>query len=429
MKELFQIIQDPRFHLLYGVTQRFSAGPQPQRVRLNREGCKLVEGVTKRASVHPNMRLAVHPNPGKGDKFSPIFGKITDVSERSIFIDYIEPDEELRSAAAAVKKVDLLAAPEQGQELAALLKSLGLNTRSLGQDCSTLIINGLNPDPGVTWAEPMLLAHQETIRAGLKVLRRLSPANRIILAVPKELNLHLTDIEIAHVPAHYPASINALVVKAVTGKENPKDVGIVGLHNLWSLGHVARTGLPLTETVVTLGSLEHSGNYIVCDGSLIGDLLEFAHIPLHTGDTLVRGGPLRGESVDKLSRSITCGTPGVFVVEAGTIPPMEGHSPCINCGACVLACPARLSPSILSRNAEFALHDRNTAEHITSCLECGLCGYVCIARRPVLQNIRLSKYKLAQAAEARRCLESRRTIEASCTIAAQPESAEAQGGK
>lgn len=114
MKELFQIIQDPRFHLLYGVTQRFSAGPQPQRVRLNREGCKLVEGVTKRASVHPNMRLAVHPNPGKGDKFSPIFGKITDVSERSIFIDYIEPDEELRSAAAAVKKSGFAGRPGTG---------------------------------------------------------------------------------------------------------------------------------------------------------------------------------------------------------------------------------------------------------------------------------------------------------------------------
>lgn len=422
MKELFQIIQDPRFHLLYGVSQRFSLGPQPQRVRLNREGCKLVEGVTKRASVYPNMRLAVHPNPGKGDKFSPIFGKITDVSERSIFIDYVEPDEGLLSAAAAVKKADLLAAPEQGQDLALLLKSFGLNTRSLGQDCSTLIINGLNPDPGVTWAEPMLLAHQDTIRAGLKVLRRLSPANRIILAIPKELNLHFTDIEVAHVPAHYPASINALVVKAVTGKENPEGVGIVGLHNLWSLGHVVRTGLPLTETVVTLGSLEHSGNYIVREGSLIGDLLEFAHITVHTGDTLVRGGPLRGESVDKLTRSITCGTPGVFVVEAGTIPPMEGHSPCINCGACVMTCPARLSPSILSRNAEFALHDRNIEEHITSCLECGLCGYVCIARRPVLQYIRLSKYKLAQAAAARMRAEATRTA------AIQPVSAEAQGG-
>ena len=78
---------------------------------------------------------------------------------------------------------------------------------------------------------------------------------------------------------------------------------------------------------------------------------------------------------------------------------------CINCGACVLICPARLSPSMLSRNAEFALHERCRDEHVDCCLECGLCGYVCIARRPVLQYIRLAKHKLAQADEARRLKE------------------------
>ena len=111
---------------------------------------------------------------------------------------------------------------------------------------------------------------------------------------------------------------------------------------------------------------------------------------------MVRGGPLRGESFDRLDRSVTKGTYGIFVVEAGTIPPMEGHSPCVSCGACVLVCPARLKPSNLSRYAEFALHERCRAEHIESCLECGLCGYVCIARRPVLQYIRLAKRKLAE---------------------------------
>ena len=168
---------------------------------------------------------------------------------------------------------------------------------------------------------------------------------------------------------------------------------------------MARTGLPLIESVITLGSYTHSGNYIVKEGSMLGELLEFAHITLNSGDTLVRGGPLRGESIDRLDRSITKGSTGVFVVEAGTVPPMEGHSPCINCGACVLICPARLSPSMLSRNAEFALHERCREEHVDCCLECGLCGYVCIARRPVLQYIRLAKHKLAQADEARRLKE------------------------
>lgn len=368
MKEVFQMLKDPRFHLVYGVTQRYSNGPEPRRVRLNREGYKLVEGVTKKALVYPRMRLAVHPSPLKGDAFSPIFGRITDVTERSLFVEAIEPDEALRALADGVEKVDLINDERTGQELAVLLKSLGLNTKSLGQQCETLIINGLNPDPGVTWAEPMLLTHQGTLRAGLAVLRRLSPAKRILLAVPREMHLHFDDVEVVRVTARYPASVDALLVKSVTGKEKPEGVGVVGLHNVWSLGRVARTGLPLIESVITLGSYTHSGNYIVKEGSMLGELLEFAHIKLNSGDTLVRGGPLRGESIDRLDRSITKGATGVFVVEAGTVPPMEGHSPCINCGACVLICPARLSPSMLSRNAEFALHERCRDEHVDCCL-------------------------------------------------------------
>lgn len=41
---------------------------------------------------------------------------------------------------------------------------------------------------------------------------------------------------------------------------------------------------------MTIGSFEHSGNYIVKEGSTIGELLEFANIELKNGDTLVRGG-------------------------------------------------------------------------------------------------------------------------------------------
>ena len=298
--------------------------------------------------------------------------------------------------APEVEPVDLLGQGLEGDELALAVKKMGVNTRSLGRRCKTLIINALNPDPGVTWAEPMLVSHVENLRTGMELHRRMARADNVILAVPKGSKVAYEGIPLAYVEPEYPNSVDQLVIKAVTGEENPEGVGIVGLHNIWSLGRVGRLGRPLIETVVTIGSYEHSGNYIVRDGSTIGELLQFANIRLKDGDTVVRGGPLRGESLDRLHRSVTKGTYGIFVVEAGTIPPMEGHSPCVSCGACVLVCPARLKPSNLSRYAEFALHERCRAEHIESCLECGLCGYVCIARRPVLQYIRLAKRKLAE---------------------------------
>ena len=389
MKQRFQILNDPRFHLVYGVTQRFSYGPSPKLVRLNREGFTLVPGLKRKTPVYPGMLLGEHPAPDKGDLFASIHGEISEITERSVFLTATDPSKD----APEVEPVDLLGQGLEGDELALAVKKMGVNTRSLGRRCKTLIINALNPDPGVTWAEPMLVSH---LRTGMELHRRMARADNVILAVPKGSKVAYEGIPLAYVEPEYPNSVDQLVIKAVTGEENPEGVGIVGLHNIWSLGRVGRLGRPLIETVVTIGNYEHSGNYIVRDGSTIGELLQFANIRLKDGDTVVRGGPLRGESLDRLDRSVTKGTYGIFVVEAGTIPPMEGHSPCVSCGACVLVCPARLKPSNLSRYAEFALHERCRAEHIESCLECGLCGYVCIARRPVLQYIRLAKRKLAE---------------------------------
>lgn len=392
MKQRFQILNDPRFHLVYGITQRFSYGPSPKLVRLNREGFTLVPGLKKKSPVYPGMLIGEHPAPGKGDLFASIHGEVSDITERSVFLTATEP----ATDAPEVEPVDLLGQGLEGEELALAVKHMGVNTRSLGRRCKTLIINALNPDPGVAWAEPMLLSHVENLRAGMELHRRMSRADNVILAVPKGSKVAYDGIPLAYVNPEYPNSVDKLVIKAVTGEEDPEDVGIVGLHNIWSLGRVGRLGRPLIETVITIGSYEHSGNYIVRDGTTIEELLQFANIPLRDGDTVVRGGPLRGESLDRLDRSVIKGTYGLFVVASGTIPPMEGHSPCINCGACIMVCPARLRPSILSRYAEFALHERCREEHIDSCLECGLCGYVCIARRPVLQYIRLAKRKLAE---------------------------------
>ncbi len=394
MKQHFQILNDSRFHLLYGVTQSFSDGPMPTHVRLNREGFTLVAGLKKKSVVYPGMLLAEHPSAEKGDLFSPIHGVVADVNERSLIIKQEDPAED--APPTNVERVDLLEQGIEGEELILAVKKMGVNTKSLGKKCDTLIINAINPDPGVTWAEPILTNYGKTFRCGIELLKRFKRAKNIILAVPHGMQLSYDDLKVVHVSADYPQSIAELVIRNVTGKENPQGVACVGLHNLWSLGRVGYTGLPLTETVITVGTYSNWENFIVKEGSYIGEILEHAKITIQKGDTVLRGSPLRGESLDTLERSVTKGTHGVFVVESADIPPIVGHSPCVNCGSCVLVCPARISPSILSRYAEFAMHEKCQKEHIFSCLDCGLCSYVCVARRPVLQYIRLAKHKLLQ---------------------------------
>ena len=100
------------------------------------------------------MLLGEHPAPDKGDLFASIHGEISEIRERSVFLAATDPSKD----APEVEPVDLLGQGLEGDELALAVKKMGVNTRSLGRRCKTLIINALNPDPGVTWAEPMLVS-------------------------------------------------------------------------------------------------------------------------------------------------------------------------------------------------------------------------------------------------------------------------------
>ena len=221
MKQRFQILNDPRFHLVYGVTQRFSYGPSPKLVRLNREGFTLVPGLKRKTPVYPGMLLGEHPAPDKGDLFASIHGEISEITERSVFLAATDPSKD----APEVEPVDLLGQGLEGDELALAVKKMGVNTRSLGRRCKTLIINALNPDPGVTWAEPMLVSHVENLRTGMELHRRMARADNVILAVPKGSKVAYEGIPLAYVEPEYPNSVDQLVIKAVTGEENPEGVG------------------------------------------------------------------------------------------------------------------------------------------------------------------------------------------------------------
>ncbi len=395
MRQRFQILNDPRFKLVYKENRRFLEGPIPSIVRLNCEGYELAENIKKKTRVYPGMLLATYPTLDKGDLHSSVYGFIKEITPRTIFIDSSEREE----SDPIIEPRHFLEENLSGYELAVQMKQFGVNMRSLYQEVEVLIINGLNPDPGVTWAEPMLNVHAQNLYHGMELLKRLTRAQKIILAVPHGVSVSYTDVDIIHVNATYPDSVNDLLIKNITHQEHPDNVGIVSLHNVWSLGRVGYSGFPLIETVVTVGSATKWRNYIVRNGMTIGQLIDFTGIEIGDGDTILRGGPLRGECVEALERSITRGTHGVFVVEKGSVPLMEGHSPCVNCGACIQICPARINPNAISRYSEFANYNACLDESSPSCIDCGLCGYVCIARRPVLQYIRLANAKIKEMEE------------------------------
>ena len=370
------------FSLTYGDMGSFQEGPVPAELRIPLAGHEL-KTVKKKAEVVPGTLVADHKNAKTGNMHAGIAGVVTDITADSIVIAAQEPAEP-----ASVAAVDVSALT--GDALSNALKELGVDVRPLIKKCDTLIINGLNPEPGITFAETLLGQHKGTIEAGLAVLRKLSPASKMMLACAEGSAASLSGLTNVAVKPVYPNSLDELLIAKATGSEKSTGVRVLPLHTLFNLGQVAQTGMPLTKTVVSVQGV----NYMVTIGTPVSTLLQHAGHTIADGDMIIVGGPMRGTAVADLMRGVGKDTQGLFLIKKGTFAPVTNKQ-CISCGECVLHCPSRIMPNLITRYVEFRQFDQCSDQSIDVCMECGLCAYYCPARRPMLQLIRLGKHQIA----------------------------------
>lgn len=69
-------------------------------------------------------------------------------------------------------------------------------------------------------------------------------------------------------------------------------------------------------------------------------------------------------------------------------------SNCIRCGRCINHCPLHLDPPAFAKALELNNPEELVNLKINLCMECGVCSYVCPAKRPLVQNNRLAKAEL-----------------------------------
>jgi electron transport complex protein RnfC len=132
-------------------------------------------------------------------------------------------------------------------------------------------------------------------------------------------------------------------------------------------------------------------------GTPVKDVL--THLDLETlhGDRLVLGGPMTGRAVFSEETPVLHDTDAIFLQDREQVD-LEADCHCVNCGACVRACPARIPVNMLVRLLENGLYEEAaTSYDLLSCLECGLCSYVCMSHIPIYHYIMLGKVELASA--------------------------------
>lgn len=324
--------------------------------------------------------IAEHPVPSLGPVHAAAAGKVADVDYHRVAIKCDSEDD-------AVEPVDI-SSMGPGKELRRILHDLGLNVAPLSP-AEVLVVNGLNPEPGITVAEQLLRDERNTLEDGLRVARMFIMPSRTVLAVARGSGYTLEGVERKRIKPVYPNSLDALAVKAVTGKEFPSNTKVLSVMDLYHLGRAIKTGLPVTDTVMTIAER----NYRVPVGTPIHHLCEVLSIDVHPHDIVVLGGPLRGDSVYSLEEGVKKDDYGLFIFPAGAFPAVQDAT-CINCGYCVDHCPARLQPNMLSRYAEYEMFELAEKHGLNSCFECGLCAFNCFSRRPLLQYMRFAKEQL-----------------------------------
>lgn len=348
---------------------------------LNIQVRNLVLNTKKGKSVTQGEVIAEHPAPFGGAYHAAASGKVMKVNYHHLTIRCDETD-------TKVEPIDVQSMGT-GKELLRTLQQLGINTAPLSGRAETLVINGLNPEPGISVAQQLLKDCSEHLQVGLNMARKLLTPVRTVLAVAKEDTFHLSGAETIGVKAVYPSSLDALVTREATGNEFPESTKVISVMDLVDIGQVVLTGRPITTTVMTI----NGQNYRVPLGTPISHLVQTLDLKVSSGDIVVLGGPFQGEAVYSLDEGVKKEDYGLFIVPAADFPAVQDAA-CINCGECVLHCPARVQPHLISRYAEYELFEKAEKHGLSHCFECGLCAFNCFSRRPLLQYIRFAKTQL-----------------------------------
>jgi electron transport complex protein RnfC len=279
----------------------------------------------------------------------------------------------------------------------------------------TLLLNGAECEPYITSDHRQMLEYAADIVEGAKIILKILGIKQCAIGIESnkpDAILAMTEAARAGSTADFSLTVKALTVKypqgsekqliqAITGRKVPamalpSAVGVV-VHNVSTARAIRDAvvlGKPLYDKVVTIAGkgIARPANLLVKVGTKIADIVTYLGGLKPDLAKIVMGGPMMGFAVSNLDIPVTKTTSAVLFLAADEIDTAP-HSQCIRCGWCLDACPMGLEPKEIAIYVE-AGRPQDTAQFgVFECFECGSCAYVCPAKRPIVQFVRLAKMK------------------------------------
>ena len=279
----------------------------------------------------------------------------------------------------------------------------------------TLILNGAECEPYITADHRQMLEKSADIVEGAKIILKILGITNCHIGIENNkpdaiaamsqaaaaASTPEARIAVRPLKVKYPQGSEKQLIQSITGRKVPgfalpSAVGVV-VHNVSTARAIREAvvlGKPLYEKVMTISGkgIKRPANLLVKVGTRVSDIVEYLGGVTPQLAKIVMGGPMMGFAVSTLDIPVTKTTSSVLFLaedEIDTTP----HSQCIRCGWCLNACPMGLEPKEIAIHVEAGRAEETGRFGVFECFECGCCAFVCPAKRPLVQFIRLAKMK------------------------------------
>ncbi|MEG1720562.1 MAG: electron transport complex subunit RsxC [Pseudoflavonifractor sp.] len=286
-------------------------------------------------------------------------------------------------------------------------------------EAEILLLNGSECEPYCTADYELMCSNPKDVLEGASLVRKYVGIQKIVVGI-KETNTKAIEamkqaaagmegVEISPLHSFYPVGAEKMCIKETTGRivprgKLPKDVGVIVL-NVGSAAFIAqhlRTGMPLvTKTVTMDGSALKEPKIVSAPiGTPIGELFDAAGGFRCEPSKIISGGPMMGLTIPDLKFPLLRQNNAFLALDEkdAFIPP---ESACIHCARCITNCPMNLMPTELAQACKAKDGAKLDKLMVDLCIECGICAYVCPAKRDLVTSHRLAKgilrnYQMAQ---------------------------------
>ena len=207
------------------------------------------------------------------------------------------------------------------------------------------------------------------------------------------------DITVKRLPKRYPMGSEKQLIYQLTGRivksgALPSSVGCVvqNVATANALCEAVYQGRPVTGRITTVAGSAIAGgrNLFIPIGTRVCDVLDYLGVDKQSVGKVISGGPMMGIAMGDITASITKGSSGLLLLDRQHAS-LPKETPCIRCGRCVAACPMGLMPVRIDAAQRAGLTEEFTALRAQDCIECGSCTFICLAKRYLMQSIRLAK--------------------------------------